>query len=59
MNNIIAPEQGRGKPGTWGCIDQLLVNKHITNEVKSKRRNLCVRGLTTKSLRFSTTLMDA
>ena len=43
MNNIIAPEQGGWKPSTWGCIDQLLVNKHITNEVKSKRRNLfCV-----------------
>ena len=40
MSNIIAPEQGGGKPGTWGYIDQLLVNKHITNEVKSKRRNL-------------------
>ena len=40
MNNIIAHEQGGGKPCTWSCIDQLLVNKHITNEVNSKRRNL-------------------
>ena len=39
-NNIIAPAQGGGKPGTWGCVDQLLINKHITNEVKQKRRNL-------------------
>ena len=28
-NNIIAPTQGGGKPGTWGCVDQLLINKHI------------------------------
>ena len=39
-NNIITPAQGGGKPGTWGCVDQLLINKHIANEVKQKRRNL-------------------
>ena len=42
-NNIMAPAHGGGKPGTWGCVNQLLINKHITNEVKQKRRNLaCV-----------------
>ena len=41
-NNIIAPEQAGGKRGTWSCIDQLLINKHLTNEVKHNRRNfLC------------------
>ena len=33
-NNIIFPE-------LWGCTDQLLINKVVSDEVKQHRRNLC------------------
>ena len=33
-------EQAGGKPGSWGCTDQLLINKMILDEVKKNRRNL-------------------
>ena len=33
-NNIIMPEQARGKQGRWGCTDQLLINKMILDEAK-------------------------
>ena len=33
INNIICEEQAAGKQGSWGCIDQLLINKTIMNEV--------------------------
>ena len=39
-NNIITIEQTGGKPGSWGCTDQLLINKMILDEVKKNRRNL-------------------
>ena len=39
-NNTITPEQADGKPQVWGCIEQLLLNKSILNEVKQKKRNL-------------------
>ena len=39
-NNIITLEQAGGKPGSWGCTDQLLINKMILDEVKVHRRNL-------------------
>ena len=39
-NNTITPEQAGGKPKVWGCIEQLLLNKSILNEVKQKKRNL-------------------
>ena len=39
-NNIITLEQAGGKPGSWGCTDQLLINKMILDEVKKNRRNL-------------------
>ena len=39
-NNTITPEQAVGKPQVWGCIEQLLLNKSILNEVKQKKRNL-------------------
>ena len=39
-NNTITPEQAGGKPEVWGCIEQLLLNKSILNEVKQKERNL-------------------
>ena len=39
-NNIITPEQAGGKKGVWGTTEQLLLNKTILKEVKSKKRNL-------------------
>ena len=39
-NNIITPEQARGKQGVWGTTEQLLINKTIVNDAKQKRRNL-------------------
>ena len=39
-NDIITLEQAGGKPGSWGCTDQLLVNKMIMDEVRTHRRNL-------------------
>ena len=39
-NEIITLEQAGGKPGSWGCTDQLLINKMILEEVKKNRRNL-------------------
>ena len=39
-NNIITPEQAGGKQGSWGCTDQLLINKMILDEAKQHRRNL-------------------
>ena len=41
-NDIITIEQAGGKKGSWGCIDQLLVNKMIMDEVRKHRRNLFV-----------------
>ena len=40
VNNILGIEQAAVKKGSWGCTDQLLINKAIMEEVKSKRRNL-------------------
>ena len=40
VNNILGIEQAAAKKGSWGCTDQLLINKAIMEEVKSKRRNL-------------------
>ena len=39
-NNIITEEQATRKRGSWGCTDQLLINKMIYDEVTSNRRNL-------------------
>ena len=39
-NNIIAPEQAGAKKGMWGCTDQLLINRVVTNEVTKGRRNV-------------------
>ena len=38
--NIIAVEQAGGKKGSWGCTDQLLINKMVFDEVRDQRRNL-------------------
>ena len=39
-NNLITEEQAAGKRGSWGCTNQLLVNKMIHKEVTGNRRNL-------------------
>ena len=39
-NNLITEEQAAGKRGSWGCTDELLVNKMICKEVTVNRRNL-------------------
>ena len=38
-NNIIAEEQAGGKKGSWGCTDQLLINKMAMEEIRKNRRN--------------------
>ena len=39
-NGIVTEEQAAGKRSSWGCADQLLINKMIYEEVVSNRRNL-------------------
>ena len=39
-NNVITLNQAGGKSGSWGYIDQLLINEMITEEVITNRRNL-------------------
>ena len=39
-NNIITKEQAARKRGSWGCTDQLLINRIRYDEVHSNRRNL-------------------
>ena len=39
-NGIVTEEHAAGKRGSWGCADQLLINKMIYEEVVSNRRNL-------------------
>ena len=39
-NNIITDEQAAAKHGSWGCTDQLLVNKAIMKEVTNGKKNL-------------------
>ena len=42
-NNIITPHQAAAKEGSWGCTDQLLINKEEMEEVKANRKNIyCV-----------------
>ena len=41
-NKIIATEQAGGKKDVWGCIEQLLINKMIQQEVVKHQRNLLV-----------------
>ena len=41
-NDIIRLEQAGIKKESWGCTDQLLINKMILDEVKKHRRNLFV-----------------
>ena len=39
-NSIITVEQAGGKKGSWGCTDQLLINKMILDEVRKHRRSI-------------------
>ena len=39
-NDIITVEQAGGKKGSWGCADQLLINKMVLDEVRKYKRNL-------------------
>ena len=39
-NEILTTEQAGGKRGSWGCINQLLINKMVMDEVSQNRRNL-------------------
>ena len=39
-NKIIEPEQAGGRAGSWGCADQLIINKMVHDEVKKYRRNI-------------------
>ena len=44
-NEIITEEQAAGKRGSWGCSDQLLINKMIYDQVAGNRRNLVTMWL--------------
>ena len=39
-NNIIFPEQAGAKKGSWGCMDRLLINRVVTDEVRKGQKNL-------------------
>ena len=39
-NNVITVEQSGGKKGSWGCPDQLLINKMVLDEVRQYNRNI-------------------
>ena len=40
INNIVTIEQAGGKKDMWGCLEQLLVNKTILEEVTKNHRSL-------------------
>ena len=39
-NKIITEEQAAAKRKSWGCIDQLLINKTVYDDVKKNQKNL-------------------
>ena len=41
-NNIITMEQAGGKKHSWGCADQLLINKLVLDQVNQQRKNLFI-----------------
>ena len=41
-NSIVYSEQTGAKKGLWGCTDQLLINRVVTDEARKGRRNLCM-----------------
>ena len=44
-NSIIFSEQAGAKEGSWGCIDKLMINKVVTDEIVKGRRNLSMMWL--------------
>ena len=38
--NNITPHQAATKKGSWGCTNQLLINKEVMEEVKANRKNI-------------------
>ena len=39
-NKIVTDEQAGGKKEVWGCLEQLIINKTILDQVKKNRRSL-------------------
>ena len=39
-NNIITPEQAAAKKESWGCANQLLINKEVMDEVRKGKKNM-------------------
>ena len=42
---IVTTEQAGGKKDVWGCLEQLLINKTIVEQVKTNRRSLVTMWL--------------
>ena len=45
IKSIIIVEQGGGRKHSWGCNNQLLINKMVLDQVKKQRRNLFMMWL--------------
>ena len=45
INNIVTTEQAGGKKDVWGCLEQLLINKTILEEVTKNHRSLVTMRL--------------
>ena len=43
INKIITTEQAGGKKDIWGCLEQLMINKVILDEVIKHKRSGLVR----------------
>ena len=43
--NIITTEQAGGKKKVWGCLEQILINKTILEEITENRRSLITTWL--------------
>ena len=54
-NSIVYSEQAGAKKGLWGCRDQLLINRVVTDEAKKGRRNLSMIWLDYKKAYDSVT----
>ena len=48
INNIVTIEQAGGKKDVWGCLEQLLINKTISEEVTKNHRSLVTMRWITK-----------
>ena len=44
-SNIITVEQAGGKKEVWVCLEQLIINKNILEEVTENRRSLITMPL--------------